>query len=147
MDRWVDIPTFQCLTLLQASFPKPLVMQPNSLKELAHGLFHKPRVGGIKPLYFCLRIALQDHYSHEITIPPTTKQVESKTNNRNWVHCRKCHFQYCHLCREACFGAWHFSEYGCKQLTTVTEDLALFTEEKRRKRSEGEAVVKTDNLS
>ena len=125
-------------------------MQLNSLKELAHGCSTnkaQPRLGEIKPLYFCLRIALQDHYSHEITIPPTTTQVESKTNNRNWVHCRKCHFQYCHLCREACFGAWHFSEYGCKQLTTITEDLALFTEEKRRKRSEGEAVVETNNLS
>lgn len=101
----------------------------------------QPRVG------FCLKIALQDHsLSHVVTIPPTMTQVESKTNNRNWIHCRKCHFQYCHLCREACFGAWHFSEYGCKQLTTVTEDLALFTQERRRKRTEGEAIVETDNL-
>lgn len=60
-------------------------------------------------------------------------QVESKTGLNNWLHCRKCQFQYCHLCRQPCFGLWHFSEYGCKRLSNVTEDLKYFKDLRKEK--------------
>lgn len=45
--------------------------------------------------------------------------------------CDKCRFQFCHLCKEACFGRYHFSEYGCKEMTTLKEDMELLSIDKQ----------------
>ena len=52
-------------------------------------------------------------------------QPEHKADNRNWMRCGKCRFPFCHLCKEACFGRYHFSEYGCREFTTLDEDMKI----------------------
>ena len=62
-------------------------------------------------------------------------QTETKSNtNSNWLSCSRCKFQYCHWCLEPCFGAWHFSDYGCKQFTNMQQDLNHFNKMAREQK-------------
>ena len=49
---------------------------------------------------------------------------------------------FCLLCREPCYGRYHFSEYGCKEYSTFKEDLAAVErEEKERKQEQNVEVI------
>eukprot|EP00731_Ephydatia_muelleri_P027869 Em0019g742a len=56
---------------------------------------------------------------------PRCNQSVTKTMESNWMRCIRCNYQFCFLCREACYGAWHFDKYGCKEKTSVAYDLKL----------------------
>ena len=57
-------------------------------------------------------------------------QIEQKTSNNNWMNCRHCKLPFCHQCNEPCFGRYHFNEFGCKEYTTLQEDMIKMKEEK-----------------
>ena len=57
-------------------------------------------------------------------------QIEQKTSNKNWMNCRHCKLPFCHQCNEPCFGRYHFNEFGCKEYTTLQEDMIKMKEEK-----------------
>ncbi|KAL5463215.1 hypothetical protein EMCRGX_G032094 [Ephydatia muelleri] len=57
---------------------------------------------------------------------PRCGQMEGKETKNNWIHCRNCQFQFCHLCKEACYGLWHFNEYGCTRMTSMEQDIETF---------------------
>ena len=57
-------------------------------------------------------------------------QIEQKTSNKNWMNCRHCKLPFCHQCNEPCFGRYHFNEFGCKEYTTLQEDMIKMKAEK-----------------
>ena len=49
----------------------------------------------------------------------------------NMLKCAMCHFKYCFVCLEPCFGAYHFNEYGCTRYTSFEVDSKRLRQEKR----------------
>ena len=58
-------------------------------------------------------------------------QIEQKTSNKNWMNCRHCKLPFCHQCNEPCFGRYHFNEFGCKEYTTLQEDMIKMKEDEK----------------
>ena len=49
----------------------------------------------------------------------------------NMLKCGLCHFKYCFICLEPCFGEYHFNEYGCTRYTSFEVDSRRLREEKK----------------
>ncbi|CAF3523234.1 unnamed protein product [Adineta steineri] len=47
------------------------------------------------------------------------RQIHLKIGTKNTLICEKCETNFCFLCGEAIYGKFHFSQYGCKEFTTI----------------------------
>ena len=68
---------------------------------------------------------------HNIIYLYVLSQIEQKTSNKNWMNCRHCKLPFCHQCNEPCFGRYHFNEFGCKEYTTLQEDMIKMKEDEK----------------
>lgn len=98
---------------------------PSSQRSRWHRLTrNKPgRVAGttLSTMWHCKCLTLVSYLVH-----PLLLQKQEKKSNSNMMRCRKCGFKFCYRCKEACFGQWHFSDYGCPLNSKIQEDIDYF---------------------